>query len=855
MALMADWPARYARFITLHSRAVIGLMVLLVVVLGAGNVLGTKVKGDIGEAAMASTEQDALDEIAADYRARETVEAKIAVRQTGGNVLTPESLRQSLHLQRALLADPVIADSLYVGEPIIGLENLVAFAAVAEDTLPPDPEVPITLRTSLIELPSIDRQIDALDARSDDQIKTLIRWVVERETVITGSNPGTFLPRSYEPGDTVAEARVTRVFQKNPHGMDITNKAIDAAQVAIDRQARAAFDDAFVHGDGIARSVSTRAVGDSFKIITPIALLLLVGVLAVVFRDLIDIVISLLVMTLVIVCLNGVQAWFAIPATSILIAVPFMLIALSIDYALHVVMRYREARDPSAAEPVAPERALQIGLAAVLLALISASLTTAVGFLSNVFSPLRSIRDFGILSSAGIVITLLLFAVLLPAVKVEVERFLVGRGWPRRKFAVGVGSGPVNRLMLLVAKASARVPGAIVVISLLLAGASLYAGSGINTEFNRTDFLPERAPAWMRALPAPFAPGEYDVKDNIDYLSDNFRLHGRMIEAQILVRGDITDPAFMPALEAVAQRATGFGTLVRESPAFLLRLVASGDAEIAAAIAARDTDGDGFPDRDVAAVYDLLFERVPDRAEEVLHRNEAGGYTSARLSIALLLNASAHAIAADVRGIASRIEEQAPVTAVATGLPVITAVVQTALFETLVTGFAVTLGVILALLTGLYGWRHRAPALGVVVLLPVVIALAWLLGTMALLDLPFNSETVVITSLGIGLGVDYSLHLAERFLAERARHASLADTLLTTLSGTGGALLGCALTTACGFGVLALAISPPLQRFGIVTGLSVVYTFIACVLLLPSLLMLRERWQQRRQAGLVLTSG
>jgi uncharacterized protein len=850
--LMGDLSSRYTIFITQHRRWVILMMLVMVGALAAGNVVGTRVKGDIGEAAMESVEQAAQDEIAADYRAKETVEAKIAVREIGGNVLSPDSLLKSLRVQRAILGDATIRDTLYEGEEMIGLENLVAFVAVAEDTLEPDPETLISRRTSLVNVPTIDQQIAALEARTDREILALIQMVVAPATVIPGTNPGEFLPRSYDPGQTVAEARVTRVFQKNIHGMAITNDEIYAAQLAINALVDAQFDDAFVHGDGITRNASTRAVGDSFKIITPIALILLVVVLTVVFRDWVDILISLMGMTLVILCLKGIQAWFAIPATSILIAVPFMLIALSIDYALHVVMRYREAyeaqadREAGAAMSHEPVRAMQVGLAAVLLALVTAALTTAIGFLSNYFSPLRSIRDFGILSSAGIVVALAVFAVLLPAVKVEVERFLVGRGDVRRKKAVGVDVGGVNRMLLGAAGLARRAPGLVVVLSLMVAGVGLYGGSRIDTEFNRTDFLPERAPAWMQWLPKPFAPGEYDVKDNIHYLSDNFRLHGRMIEAQILVHGEVTAPEFLTALEAVAQRSTGFGTLVRESPSFLLRLIANADPSFAAEIAALDDDGDGMPDRDVAYVYDRLFELDPERAAAVIHRTEDGAYKSARLSIALLLNASAHAIAADVRGIAARIEAGAPVTAVATGLPVITAVVQTALFETLVTGFLITLGVILGVLVLLYAWRYRAPGLGVLMLLPVLVALAWLLGTMALLGLPFNSETVVITSLGIGLGVDYSLHLGERFLSERARHDSLPAVLSATLSGTGGALLGCALTTAAGFGVLALAISPPLQRFGIVTGLSIVYTFIACTVLLPSLLVLRERFVQRR---------
>ncbi len=198
-----------------------------------------------------------------------------------------------------------------------------------------------------------------------------------------------------------------------------------------------------------------------------------------------------------------------------------------------------------------------------------------------------------------------------------------------------------------------------------------------------------------------------------------------------------------------------------------------------------------------------------------------------------------------------------------------TAVVQDALLETLVQALAVTLVVIGAFLTILYWVRHRALSLGLVTLAPVVIALAWLLGTMALLDVPFNSETAVITSLAIGLGVDYSIHLGERFVVERERRAvdgadsserkpgdersrerreAVEDALEATVTGTGGALLGSAATTATGFGVLALALAPPLQRFGLVTGVSIVFAFVACLTVLPCLLVLRERFLGWRSA-------
>jgi predicted RND superfamily exporter protein len=168
-------------------------------------------------------------------------------------------------------------------------------------------------------------------------------------------------------------------------------------------------------------------------------------------------------------------------------------------------------------------------------------------------------------------------------------------------------------------------------------------------------------------------------------------------------------------------------------------------------------------------------------------------------------------------------------------------VIQDALLETLIEAFVVTLAVILAFLTALFRVRYGSWSLGPIVLIPVVASLAWLLGTMSLLDIPFNSETAVITSLAIGLGVDYSIHAGERFMEERERRDGLEAAIRRTITGTGGTLLASAATTAAAFGVLALALSPPLRRFGTVTGLAIIFAFVAVVTMLPGLLVVRER--------------
>lgn len=850
--------SRYAAFVARRRRWVALSVAILTAVVGVGAVLGERVTGDIGEVSMRSPAHEARDRIEATYASTQHIDSYIVIRDGVGRLPKRAAVLRGLRFQVALAAHPDVAPTLVASDAVRGLENFVGRAAcamVSENAAGvPGASLPWQAGERVPQADcDLQAQIRSIERMAEPAFDVLLAAVVDPATAPDGSNPRRFLPVGAEGEGVPLGPRAMLLSQRNPASAPISKEDVRRAQLRIDAALSEWFDDAFIHAEGVAKAESTRAVADSFKLITPIALILLAAVLVATLRDPWDIALTLLGVVVIVLWLQGLQGWFAIPATSILIAVPFLLVGLGIDYALHVLMRYREAGEAQAGGAIrgtqgaAAREAMARGLAPVLPALGIAAVSTAVGFMANIFSPLESIRDFALISGLGILATLLVFTSFVPALKVMIEASLSKRGRARRRPALGRAPGALNRLLLVTAYAGVHWPWRVSLLATVLAVAGLVAAFGIDTSFKRTDFLPSKPPAWLQSLPAPLAPSEYSVKDNFAYLLDHFGLIGRPMEAEILLRGEVTSPAMLRAIESVALRATRNGTLVTGHPAGLIRIAAQSDADFAAALAERDEDGDGLPDRDVAALYDRLFTLSPDRAAEVLYR-EGGVYQSARLPVGLLLNASVQDIATDIRALARAIEERAPVHAVATGRPVISANVQSALFATLIEGFAITLVVIAALLAALYGWRWRAPGVGALLLLPVVVALACLLGLMRLLAIPFNAETVVITSLAIGIGVDYSVHIGERFLSARAATggASLHDAMREVLTGTGGALLGSAVTTVCGFGVLALATSPPLQRFGLVTAMSILLAFLASVVLLPSLLVLRERWLMTR---------
>ena len=846
---------RYADWIASHSRVVIVVVLAVTAAVAAG--VATSDPGDagLGEFSVDSPETAAADFIRSNYSSDEGVVAQLVVRNESGDVLTRESLLEGLYLQQQVRNDTKLNGTL-AERGFVGVENIVATAAVTADA---GGDAPPTGQ------PALDDQIRALEERSPSEVETLLARVLDPDADVLGDrDPYSFLPRDYEPGDTRAEARLTFITQIDDGGEDETPRAAYDAQVEIDGIAQQRFDDAFVFGQGIRDDASSRATGDSFAIITPFALVLVVLVLGVTYRDVLDVVLAFVGIGVVLAWQAGIMGWLAIPMNVILIAVPFLLIGLSIDYALHVVMRYREARegtlesdhgaDGDAADT--PDRgvraAMAVGFGSVVLALAAATVSTGVGFFSNVVSPLPAIRDFAVLSSGGILATFVAFGVFLPALKIEVDSTLERRlGWDRNKGAFGVGSGRANVVLERLGSLSTRAPVAIVIVSLLLASAGSLGATTIDTEFNQADFLPQDAPDWAGILPGPLEPDTYTIADDFAYLSNGFQLRGDDSRSQVLIRGNVTDAATLRAVDdatgnvsagsSIQRRPDGSGAL--EGPHTAIRAVAADNETFAAFVDERDADGDGLPETDVSAVYEMLFAADQEVAANVLSRSEAGEITSARLIVSVRSAESVQTIAGDTRAFADRIEGDAEgVTATATGSPVTEAVIQDALLETLIEAFVVTLVVILAFLTLLFRVRYESWSLGPIVLAPVVTSLAWLLGTMSLLGIAFNSETAVITSLAIGLGVDYSIHAGERFMEERERRGGLEAAIQGMITGTGGTLLASAATTAAAFGVLALALSPPLQRFGTVTGLAIIFAFVAVVTMLPGLLVARERF-------------
>ena len=168
-------------------------------------------------------------------------------------------------------------------------------------------------------------------------------------------------------------------------------------------------------------------------------------------------------------------------------------------------------------------------------------------------------------------------------------------------------------------------------------------------------------------------------------------------------------------------------------------------------------------------------------------------------------------------------------------------------------GTSILLTIVAALVVlVLFFWATEfRPMLAVLSVAPILLVLIWVLGTMVLLGYSYNVITALITALSIGIGVDYTIHITHRFLEEREHGAgSIAEAINSTMHTTGGALIGSALTTALGFAVLVFSPIPPMGQFGLLTAITVAYSLIAAIVVLPPMLVIWAAYHDWRQAHL-----
>ncbi|CAN5299075.1 RND family transporter [soil metagenome] len=146
-----------------------------------------------------------------------------------------------------------------------------------------------------------------------------------------------------------------------------------------------------------------------------------------------------------------------------------------------------------------------------------------------------------------------------------------------------------------------------------------------------------------------------------------------------------------------------------------------------------------------------------------------------------------------------------------------------------------TLGVVVAALLAAFLLLFRSIRIALIAIVPNVVAILVVFGTMGWMRIPLDLMTITIASIAMSVAADYTIHYIHRYRREN-RDRSSEESVTRTHQTVGYAILATSLIIVFGFAILALSDFVPSILFGLLTGLAMAVALLANLILLPVLL-------------------
>ena len=738
---------------------------------------------------------DELDELFGD-----SGEARVVTLLFRGDAITPSGLSQMNSLISDIGNDPGVSELLAPDSPVIAPSLLIGGALQIEGFEPVDQAQIDSARQE----PRIRVALDAMTGADTDGAQVAIATIRLRDAGDKGVDD--------------AERKIHALATEDEGPLSVST----ISPVIVEDEYQRATD------EGMAP-----LVGLSFLLIAALILLFM--------RTISDLLLTLAGLLVAIIWIVGAEGWLGPdalgltgPPNSLTTMVPIIVIGLTVDFAIQIVSHYRERR--SAGEEVAP--AVLNGLRIVALPLTLAAVTTVVSLLANLFSPIGIIRDFGVIAGIGVGMSLIVMLTLIPAGRTIIDRRREARGMLAQPRPISAALPGVSRVAEMLGRGVTRRPGLFILAVAIVTIGLGFAATDLESEFSIQDLLPRGGTVLedMKTLDAT-------VGGSTEIATVLIKLEATETRAFLNLQ-DLTasfaDEATRPEA-AAGPIQKSFDLLVNDWTKDSGEPGDKYDSELESLL------------EEASAGVELdasLMQKFLDRLKEIdpslssVLVNNPDGIDTAIVEFPVYATdpGQTRLLQGDIENLWHGSDED--ITATSEGINGVTAM--DSITDRQTESISTTVAAALAVLALFFWVTVRQPALALIAVGPIVLVLISVLGTMALLNIPYTIVTSIITALTIGIGVDYTIHIIHRYREEYTRDRDPERAAIQTLSTTGSALLGSALTTALGIGVLAASPLAATQQFGFTAAITILYSLTVSVLVVPPLMTIWGAYQNMR---------
>ena len=528
--------------------------------------------------------------------------------------------------------------------------------------------------------------------------------------------------------------------------------------------------------------------------------------LALMFRRLSGVILPQCVVVAAALSALGLMAWLNVPVKMTTTVLPAFLVCVGVADSVHILSIFYKQMDRGHNKKDAIKYAIgHSGLAVVLT-----TTTTAAALLSFATAELTALGELGFFAAAGVLLALLYTLVMLPAMIAFV---------PAKARSVNPENGYktlMDRLLLAIANFSTRYPVRIIIVSLLVFAVSYYYIFNLRY----SDYVVGYFPAHMK------------LRHDIDFIND--RLNGAL-NLEIIVDTGRENGIYEPAILNRIERLTRDLEDTRYPHIVVGKVTSINDILKETNQALNENRKDAYiipQDYNTIAQEFLLFENSgADDLEMVVDSRFSKTRVTAKIhwvdSVYLdkYIDHLNQYLAVMFKGRAK---------AEITGMSALMARTISAALDSMTSSYFLAFVMIAIMMIFLAGNVKT----GLFAMIPNIIPILMTLGIMGAADVPLDMTSLMIASIAMGLVVDDTVHFIYNFRKYYLKTGNAYAAVNISLSGIGRAMIVTSIVLSCGFFVTILAHLSHTFRFGVFTGITILFALVADMILMPALLII-----------------
>ncbi len=531
------------------------------------------------------------------------------------------------------------------------------------------------------------------------------------------------------------------------------------------------------------------------KRMVPIVLVVIILVLLWVMRSFKNTLFTMLVVLFSTVWTFGLMAVVNIPIYAVSTMIPVMLIAIGVADGIHL---YSHLDLYLLGHPKATRlEAVRDMIHGMWKPVVMTSVTTAVGFISLLTSEVYPIKYFGLFTAFGVMAAMLFSLVLIPA---GVLLF----GLPKRKKVVVKEDEERDHIAFKLAENLMRYKYITIIAVALIAVISII---GIGKVWINSSFLEKFEK-------------DSDIVLTDEFINQNF---GGTSTLNIILQGKDEDTFKQPAaLRLIDEMQDEAEKLAVVGNSFSL---ADYLKRMNKVMHADSAEFDAIPgSNELVAQYLLLYEMSGD--PENLWKVVDYKYNKANVTLQLKSDNSKAinaAIAVVEKFKAPLAAENIEIKYAGSGYKGL--VFTDLILEGQIKSLVLSLIIIVVLLSLMFKNFY----IGLIGAVPIVITALISFGIMGLMNIPLSTTTALVSSIAIGIGIDYAVHFIERYKIYALKTQDKAITIRETMLHSGRAIIFNAFVVIAGFLVLLASVFPPNRSLGALVSLNMFTSFLGTV--------------------------